>query len=280
MLAISQVEALRSQISLWRAQGQQIVLVPTMGNLHAGHCALISHACRPDAKVVASIFVNPAQFGPGEDYAAYPRTPETDADSLREHGCDLLFLPEVETMYPAGVGNGVRLLVGDLGSSLCGAVRPGHFDGVARVVAKLFNLVQPDVAVFGQKDYQQLLVIRHLVDTLNFPIVVESLDTVREPDGLAMSSRNRYLLPEERSRAAVIYQSLCQMRDQFRTGAMSLSDIEDEALLHLRNNCVEPDYAVLRRASDLGLPQEAHEAGIALIAGRLGRARLIDNLLL
>lgn len=279
MIIETEIPGLRARIAALRASGKRIVFVPTMGNLHAGHYALIRQAARPGHAVVASIFVNPAQFGPGEDFASYPRTPEADAAGLAAAGCDLLFQPDVQVLYPPGAAR-LRIDVGALGRELCGAFRPGHFDGVALIVTKLFNIVQPDVAIFGQKDYQQLLVIRALVAALDFPVRIEVGATVREADGLAMSSRNGYLDADQRRRAPELYATLCWMAEAFRSGTDPLTEIEQQALLRLRNAGFEPDYASFRRASDLGVPQQREEAGVVLAAARLGRARLIDNLLL
>src|SRR5690606_6402832 len=193
MDTVATVAALRAVVAGWRAAGEAVALVPTMGNLHAGHFALVQQARRSGARVVASVFVNPTQFGPAEDFGRYPRTPEQDAEGLAAHGCDLLFLPSVGEVYPFGAEACVRVQVPGLTDVLCGASRPGHFDGVATVVARLFNMVQPDRAVFGAKDFQQLQVIRFLVRDLAFPLQIEAAPIVREADGLAMSSRNRYL---------------------------------------------------------------------------------------
>lgn len=274
---VAGVAELRAHLAGWRERGQRIALVPTMGNLHAGHHSLIELARRDADRVVASVFVNPTQFGPDEDFARYPRTPEADAEGLARAGCDLLFLPGVEAMYPLGVEAAVRIRVPGLADVLEGAVRPGHFDGVASVVARLFNLVRPDVALFGRKDYQQLQVIRHLVRDLAFAIDIVPGPTVREPDGLAMSSRNQYLGAEERRVAVEIIRNLRTMREQAALG-LPIAGIEQEALERLAAAGFTVDYALIRRA-DLGRPETGNEPGlIGLIAARLGRTRLIDNL--
>jgi len=274
---VAGVAELRAHLAGWRERGQRIALVPTMGNLHPGHHSLIELARRNADRVVASVFVNPTQFGPDEDFARYPRTPEADAEGLARAGCDLLFLPGVEAMYPLGVEAAVRIRVPGLADVLEGAARPGHFDGVASVVARLFNLVRPDVALFGRKDYQQLQVIRHLVRDLAFAIDIVPGPTVREPDGLAMSSRNQYLGAEERRVAVEIIRNLRTMREQAALG-LPIAGIEQEALERLAAAGFAVDYAVIRRA-DLGRPEAGNEAGlIGLIAARLGRTRLIDNL--
>jgi pantoate--beta-alanine ligase len=263
-----------------RMHGKRIALVPTMGNLHTGHYSLVTLARRHADIVVATVFVNPTQFGPNEDFARYPRTPEADAKGLSASGCDALFMPAVEEMYPYGPAQTVRVSVPGF-DMLEGELRPGHFDGVATVVAKLFNLVQPDVAIFGRKDYQQLLVIRRLARDLAYPIEIIDAPTTREPNGLAMSSRNQYLDAEQRERAALIHATLRRMQAELAGGARNLTDIEAEAAKRLRESGFVPDYAVIRRAADLGIPAEGERRGlIALIAARLGSTRLIDNLLL
>ncbi|WP_026802230.1 pantoate--beta-alanine ligase [Arenimonas oryziterrae] len=277
MLSFSKVADLRRQIGDWRRAGLRVGFVPTMGNLHAGHFALVELARQHADKIVASIFVNPTQFGPNEDYARYPRTPDTDIDGLRGAGCDALLLPSVEEMYPFGTMGCVQMHVPGITDILCGAHRPGHFNGVAQVVARLFNMVQPDVAVFGRKDYQQLQVIRYMATEMSFPVRIVPAPTLRETDGLAMSSRNQYLQGEERQTATFIYQTLCFMRDQAALG-MPPGGIEAEARQRLEMAGFTVDYAEIRR-SDLSRPRASDEKGLlALIAARLGRTRLIDNL--
>lgn len=276
MQTFIEIDALRAQVAEWKRAGLRVGFVPTMGNLHAGHYSLIELARRHADKVVASIFVNPTQFGPNEDFSRYPRTPEADAEGLAAHGCDALFLPAVETIYPYGVAAAVTIRVPGITDVLEGAHRPGHFDGVATVVARLFNLVQPDVAVFGRKDYQQLQVIRYLVRDLAFPVEIVEGPTRREADGLAMSSRNQYLSAEERATAAQIHAVLRLMRDKLRSGR-PLDEVEAKAANKLRAAGFQVDYAVVRRA-DLSTPVRGDEPGlVALVAARLGRTRLIDN---
>jgi pantoate--beta-alanine ligase len=271
-------DELRQRIADWRRAGARIAFVPTMGNLHNGHFSLITLARRHADRVVASVFVNPTQFGPREDFAAYPRTLEQDRSGLIAHGCDLLFAPTVEEIYPFGSAASVRVEVPGLSDILDGAARPGHFIGVATVVTKLFNLVQPDVAVFGRKDYQQLLVIRRLTQDLRLPVEIIGAPTQREANGLAMSSRNQYLTADERARGGIIYATLCAMRDALHAHT-PLETIEHDAHRMLESAGLIPDYSVLRRAEDLGAPGAQQRDGlIALIAARLGRARLIDNL--
>ncbi len=274
---VSELAALRKQIGAWKRAGLRIGFVPTMGNLHAGHHSLVQLARAHADRVVASIFVNPTQFGPNEDFARYPRTPEADAAGLAAAGCDLLWLPSVETMYPYGAEATVQVRVPGVTELLEGAHRPGHFDGVATVVARLFNQVQPDLAVFGRKDYQQLAVIRYMARDLTFPLELVAGETLREPDGLAMSSRNQYLSAEERPLAAEIQQTLQQMRAALVAGTPRAA-VETAARSTLGMHGFVVDYAVVRRP-DLTEPA-AGEGGprVALIAARLGRTRLIDNL--
>lgn len=271
------IAELRAHLAGWRDQGHRIALVPTMGNLHAGHFQLIELARQNADKVVASVFVNPTQFGPNEDFSRYPRTPEGDAEGLAKAGCDVLFSPSVETMYPLGAEAAVRIRVPGVADVLEGAHRPGHFDGVATVVARLFNMVHPDVALFGRKDYQQLQVIRHMTRDLAFAIDVVAAPTVREPDGLAMSSRNQYLVGDERRTAVELINNLRMLREQAALG-LPLRGLEAEAEQRLTAAGFDVDYVAIRRA-DLSVPEDGGEPGLlALVAARLGKTRLIDNL--
>ncbi len=285
MRIVSDLAELRGQVRGWREAGERVAVVPTMGNLHAGHFGLVELARRHARRVVATVFVNPTQFGPHEDFGSYPRTPAKDEQGLRAAGCDLLFRPGVEVVYPRGIDQAVRVEVPGLSDVLCGAHRPGHFAGVATVVARLLNMVQPDVAVFGRKDLQQLQLIRHLVEDLAFPIEIVPGPTRREPDGLAMSSRNQYLDPVERMRAAAIYRCLGEMLDAALAGTAAQA-VEAAAMGGLRESGFEPDYAVLRRedrlAESLWGPVSTADRPrlVALVAARLGRTRLIDNLAL
>lgn len=272
---------LRAFLAGPRRSDKRIALVPTMGNLHAGHHSLLAIAREHADIVVATVFVNPTQFGPNEDFARYPRTPDADAQGLAANGCDALFMPGVDEMYPYGAAQTVRVSVPEIDSILEGEIRPGHFDGVATVVAKLFNLVQPDVAVFGRKDYQQLLVIRRMARDLAYPIEIVGAPTLREANGLAMSSRNQYLSTEQRDQAGLIHATLLRMQAGTQAGNESLAAIEAEVEQTLRKAGFLPDYAVIRRAADLSVPGPSERHGlVALIAARLGPARLIDNLLL
>jgi len=279
MQTLQDVPALRAAIRGWRGKGQTVGLVPTMGNLHEGHYSLIKLARARCDRVVASVFVNPTQFGPNEDFARYPRTLAQDQAGLAEHGCDLLFAPEVATMYPFGAAHGVSIRVPVVTDTLEGAHRPGHFDGVATVVCKLFNLVQPDVAVFGQKDYQQLKVIERLVRDLALPVKVMGAPIQRAEDGLALSSRNQYLSATERAQAPLIRQTLQQMRELLAKGH-AWRVIEQAAASRLDRAGFVTDYAAIRRAEDLAEPADGERSGlVALVAARLGTTRLIDNLL-
>lgn len=273
----TELDAMRERVRSWKRDGLRVAFVPTMGNLHDGHFSLVKLARTHADRVVASVFVNPTQFGPNEDFARYPRTPDADARGLEAAGCDALWLPSVEAMYPYGVEATVRVQVPKVTATLEGASRPGHFDGVATVVSRLFNQVQPDVAVFGRKDYQQLAVVRYMVRDLAFPIEIVGADIVREANGLAMSSRNQYLSADERAQAAQISRCLTAMADAVRAGEPREA-VEAGASQRLVEAGFEPDYAVLRRP-DLTVPASGETGSmVALIAARLGRTRLIDNL--
>jgi pantoate--beta-alanine ligase len=277
MRLVHEVEQLRAQIAEWRSDGR-VGFVPTMGNLHAGHLALIDEARRHADRVVSSVFVNPMQFGEGEDFDAYPRTLEADGAKLEQVGTDLLFAPPVEVMYPRPAAEQTRVEVPGLSDLLCGASRPGHFVGVATIVCKLFNLVQPDIAVFGKKDYQQLMVIRRMVEDLDLPIEIVGLDTVREADGLAMSSRNGYLTSEERAQAPLLYQTLRQTAERIVAGETDMEALTGQAEQALRAGGFRPDYFTVRRASDLRDVSAEDRELVILAAAYLGQARLIDNL--
>lgn len=280
MDTVTTAAQLRARIAAWRREGARIGFVPTMGNLHEGHFSLIELCRRHADRVVASVFVNPTQFGPSEDFARYPRTLAQDQAGLAAHGCDLLFAPALEEMYPFGIAATTRVEVAQASEPLEGAMRPGHFAGVATVVTKLLNLVQPDVAVFGRKDYQQLLVIERLVRDLCLPVEIVGAPIVREANGLAMSSRNQYLSAQERERAGLIHFVLLGMQDEINLGR-PVAEVERVAVSMLEGAGFVPDYAVVRSAETLLEPGPGQREGlIALIAARLGRTRLIDNLLI
>src|SRR5690348_13809308 len=226
MDTITTVAAVREHVRRWRSEGRRIAFVPTMGNLHAGHVSLIEAARRHGDRFVASIFVNPMQFGPNEDYAQYPRTPTKDADMLTEAGCNLMFMPDVAQIYPNGSERATRVDVPSLSRVLDGEFRPGHFEGVSTIVAALFHIVEPDVAVFGEKDFQQLTIIRRMVADLCMPVEIVGAPTVRDSDGLAMSSRNQYLTPAERQVAPRIYQTLQAAAGRLQAGDVEFSSIE------------------------------------------------------
>lgn len=277
MDTVSTIAAVRAQIRAWRRAGETIAFVPTMGNLHDGHVALVEAARQRATRVLVSIFVNPMQFGANEDFGRYPRTLTADQARLTAAGADVLFAPAVEEIYPRGHGAVTRVEVPEVSEGLCGAARPGHFTGVATVVAKLFNIVQPDCALFGEKDYQQLQVIRRMVADLSFPIDIIGMPTVREADGLAMSSRNGYLRPEQRQQAAGLYRTLRGLAERLRAGERDYPRLEQWGMQSLETLGFRPDYVAIRRP-DLGAPDMASPQLVILAAAWLGQTRLIDNL--
>lgn len=279
MQTVATVADLRQQVSLWKAQGERIVLVPTMGNLHEGHLALVRHAARCGSKIVCSIFVNSLQFDRQEDLAAYPRTPREDLEALRHEDTDLVFMPEHEEVYAEQHRVQKSLPENPLYRQLCGAFRPGFFDGVAEVVSRLFHMTDPDVAVFGEKDYQQLHIIRQLVKDLGLPVQVEQVPTQREHDGLAFSSRNAYLDPQERAVAPQLYAELVHVGEQIKGGLRTFSRMESQAVERLQRGGFRPDYVSIRDAETLegALDDTGHM--VILAAAWLGKARLIDNIL-
>jgi pantoate--beta-alanine ligase len=278
MQTITRIAELREVVTNWRLGRESIAFVPTMGNLHLGHASLMAAAHLHGRRVITSIFVNPLQFGPTEDYGAYPRTLEDDAGLLREYGVDALFHPTVDEMYPQGSLGSTVVDVPGLTDILCGAFRPGHFQGVATVVVKLLCLVQPDVAIFGEKDFQQLTVIRRAVQDLNLPVQIVGAPTVRAEDGLALSSRNRYLSAEQRAAAPVIYRALDAARRRLEDGDTDYATIEAAGLAVLQAAGIQPDYLEVRTADRLARPTGHESDLVVLAAGRLGKARLIDNL--
>lgn len=272
-------QRLRAQLAECKQRGQRIAFVPTMGNLHDGHLSLVREARRHCDRVVVSIFVNPTQFGPGEDFDAYPRTLDADAARLREAGVEVLFAPTVEAMYPLGA-NRTWVDVDALGDYLCGADRPGHFRGVATVVSKLFNIVQPDVAVFGEKDFQQLAILRRMAAELLFPIRLIGAPTAREADGLAMSSRNGFLTETERARAPLLQQHLQDARRAVEQGERDYRALEKRIAVSLAEHGFDVDYVTVANATTLA-PAAAEDRELVIAAAaRLGRPRLIDNLTL
>jgi pantoate--beta-alanine ligase len=278
METVTKIAAVRERVRRWRSAGQRIAFVPTMGNLHAGHVSLIEAARRYGDRFVTSIFVNPMQFGPNEDFAHYPRTPTQDERMLAEAGCNLMFMPQVSEIYPNGSERATRVDVPGLSRILDGEHRPGHFEGVSTIVATLFHIVEPDVAVFGEKDFQQLTIIRRMVADLCLPVEIIGAPTVRDSDGLAMSSRNQYLTATERAIAPRIYQTLLAAEKQLRAGDTDFASIERFGVEALQKAGMKPDYFSVRRAQDLGAPSPDTTHLVVLTAARLGKARLIDNI--
>jgi len=274
---VTTIAAVRERIHGWRHEGLRIAFVPTMGNLHAGHVSLIESARRHGQRFIASIFVNPMQFGPNEDFAHYPRTPREDARMLADAGCSLMFMPDVAEIYPHGAERATRIEVPGLSRILDGEFRPGHFEGVSTVVAKLFHIVEPDVAVFGEKDFQQLTVIRRMVADLCMPVEIVGAPTVRDADGLAMSSRNQYLTPAERARAPQIYQALQAAAARLQAGDADFTGIERAGFQALESVGFQPDYFSVRQAHDLSTATATARHLVILTAARIGKARLIDN---
>ena len=278
MITATTVAEVRGHVARWHEAKQRVVFVPTMGNLHAGHVSLIEAARTHGDRFVASIFVNPMQFGPNEDFAHYPRTPTTDARMLEDAGCDLMFMPDVGEIYPNGAGQATRIEVPGISGILCGEFRPGHFEGVATVVAKLFHIVDPDVAIFGEKDFQQLTVIRRMVADLCLRVEIVGAPTVRETDGLAMSSRNQYLDETQRRQAPAIYRQLTQAVEALRSGVRDYARIEGAGRAALDGAGFRTDYFSVRDAKSLAPAQPDTRSFVVLTAARLGKARLIDNL--
>ncbi|MDX1513902.1 MAG: pantoate--beta-alanine ligase [Gammaproteobacteria bacterium] len=277
MDAVSEVGALRSLLSARREAGERIVLVPTMGNLHEGHLALVKRARESGDCVVATIFVNPFQFGENEDFDTYPRTLDADLEALEDYRCDVVFMPTERLVYPQGPERVTRVEVPELGSILCGQQRPGFFRGVATVVNILLNMVEPHAAVFGEKDYQQLLIIRRMVGDLHMDVEIIMVETIREPDGLAMSSRNSYLTPEERKRASTLFKALELARRSVREGDRDFYAIGMRGIEALSGAGFRPEYFAIRRAGDLMIPGPEDRELRVLAAAWLGAARLIDN---
>ena len=277
MQTVHTIAELRAQVMAWKRAGEQVAFVPTMGNLHRGHIHLVECARELAPRTVASIFVNPMQFGPSEDFAAYPRTLDADSRQLEAAGLDLLFAPSVAEVYPRPLEQMTQVTVPELPAVLCGASRPTHFSGVTTVVSKLFNMVQPDIAVFGEKDWQQLVIIRRMATDLDMPVAIVGVPTVREPDGLALSSRNGYLSAEERAIAPTLYATLRATAERLRAGERDFAALEAEAKAQLASAGFRPDYFEIRRPDDLQRPN-LEDAELRIFAAAwLGRARLIDN---
>ncbi len=279
MIVVSDSESLRESLGDWRRSGEHIALVATMGNLHEGHLSLVTLAREHAERVVVSIFVNPTQFSEGEDFEQYPRTLGRDKRLLEKVKADLLFVPDVDTMYPFGLENATSVTVPVLTVDFCGAFRPGHFDGVTSIVSRLFSIVQPDVAIFGQKDFQQQLVIRRLVEDLRLPLQIVSAPTMREGDGLALSSRNQYLSEEQRGVAATLYSVLQGIGKDLQAGKRNFEELEKHAMDALSGAGFDPEYIGIRRAENLESPDRDSDEIVVLAAARLGTARLIDNVI-
>ncbi len=278
MLVTHTKQELAERIAEWRQLDEHVALVPTMGGLHAGHLSLVELAREHAERVVVSVFVNPTQFADGEDFDEYPRTLERDKLRLKKSAADMIFAPDIDTIYPFGPDKATIVSVPGLTENFCGATRPGHFDGVTTVVARLFAIVQPDVAVFGQKDYQQQLVIRRMTEDLNLPVSIITGETVRADDGLALSSRNGYLSDEEREVAPILYQTLCSVGQELQSGRRNFEELEATAKKRLVAAGFEVDYFAIRRALDLETPDRDCDDLVVLTAARLGAARLIDNI--
>ena len=282
MKLVESIAALREQVARWKQEGKRVAVVPTMDNLHRGHLALVEEAKLRADKVVATIFVNPTQFGEGEDFASYPRTLAADAERLEGAGCDLLFAPSTSEIYPHGQQDLTRVQVPQITNDHCGASRPGHFDGVSTVVSILFNAVQPDVACFGTKDYQQLAVLKRMARDLWIPVDIVGVPTVREDDGLAKSSRNQYLTDAERAIAPQMYKILQSVQTELtenpeRSG-YTFRVVEADALQKLADAGFEPEYLTICYRDDLEPAKDTDRPLVVLTAARLGKARLIDNL--
>jgi pantoate--beta-alanine ligase len=278
MNTVKTVRELRAAVARARSEGKRIALVPTMGNLHSGHTALVTKAAQRADFVVASIFVNPLQFGPNEDLATYPRTLAADQEKLLQAGCHLLFTPTVEEMYPHGMADQTIVRVPVVSEGLCGGSRPGHFDGVSTVVSKLFNMVQPDIAIFGQKDFQQLAVVSALVRDLNMPIQIIGEPTVRAADGLALSSRNGYLTEAERATAPALYRVITHIGEALHNGEQNHAQLLDDGKKALEAAGFRPDYLEIRQAVTLRSATPDDHDLVVLGAAFLGKTRLIDNL--
>lgn len=272
-----QVDELRQRLQQYRQQGKRIALVPTMGNLHRGHIRLVEVAAARADIVVSSIFVNPMQFGRNEDMDRYPRTPEADIEKLTAAGCHILFAPAVSEVYPLGLEQHTVVSVPGISDRHCGASRPGHFDGVATVVSKLFNIVQPDHAVFGLKDYQQFKVISKMNQDLCFGIELTGVETERDDDGLALSSRNTYLASDEKTTALLIIQTLRETAQRIRNGERNYALLEQQARSHFESQQIRPDYFAICNADDLAPAATEDTELVILAAAFVGSTRLIDN---
>jgi pantoate--beta-alanine ligase len=280
MQTLHTISELRAFVRRHRMKGKTIGFVPTMGNLHEGHLSLITEAKNRADIVICSIFVNPMQFGANEDLDSYPRTLDADSQALESKGCHLLFAPNANEVYPFGLGEQTRVDVPELGNYHCGASRPGHFVGVATVVAKLFNMVQADIAVFGEKDFQQLAIIRKMASDLCFPIEIIGIPTSREKSGLARSSRNGYLSTAEKTNAAILYQTLLTTREALKEGERDFDMLTKKAKALLEDSGFKPDYFNIANPETLAASQISDVNFVILVAAYLGKTRLIDNITL
>lgn len=278
MITTQSIAEIRAQVKAWHQQGETVAFVPTMGNLHLGHITLVKEAKLRADHVVASIFVNPMQFGQNEDLDSYPRTLADDQAALVAAGAELLFTPTPDIIYPKGMDAQTFVEVPAISDELCGASRPGHFRGVATIVCKLFNIVQPDIAVFGQKDFQQLLVIRTMVEDLSMPIEIVGVDTIREASGLAMSSRNGYLTAEQKQQAAQIKRSLDAMSASLKAGEV-IDAVVEQAQHELSQAGFKHDYLDVRNAKTFAIANSTDKELVILVAAYMGTTRLIDNIL-
>ncbi len=276
MQILKTIESLQS--ALGGAANGTLGFVPTMGNLHAGHLSLVARARADHDLVVVSIFVNPLQFGANEDLDAYPRTLDADSAALIDAGCDVLFLPSAEELYGDDMLQSTRVQVPELGADYCGASRPGHFDGVTTVVAKLFNIVQPDAAYFGLKDYQQFSIIRKMVSDLAMPVALHGVDTVREASGLALSSRNGYLTPEQKALAPLLYQTIKSIGEAIAAGEQDFKRLTQAGKQQLQEAGFQLDYLAIANAASLRTAKKEDSHLVILVAAYLGSTRLIDNL--
>lgn len=278
MDVVTQLDSLSTHLARFDEAGATIAFVPTMGNLHEGHLSLVRHGLERADIVVVSIYVNPMQFGPNEDLDAYPRTLGDDIAKLEAEGAHLLFTPTTELIYPEGVDAHSRVSVPGLTDALCGASRPGHFDGVTTVVCKLLNLVAPDIAIFGEKDLQQLLIIKKMARDLALPVLIEGVATARADDGLALSSRNGYLSKEQRATAPTLYKTLLQAAESIEAGERDYTSVRERALAELRAAGFNPDYVDIRRRNDLADATQSDRELAIFAAAKLGTTRLIDNI--
>lgn len=279
MLVVNEVSAVREQVHVWKSQSCSVALAPTMGNLHAGHLALVEQAKKVADRVVVSIYVNPLQFGANEDFSSYPRTLDADKAALINSGVDMLFLPDNAMMYPTTPDHSTQVQVANISDILCGEFRPGHFVGVATIVCKLFNIVQPDIAIFGEKDFQQVAVIRKMVKDLFLPIQIQTLATVRESDGLAMSSRNQYLTSEQRQQAVLLFSTMKALVEEAQS-YKNFRQLEERGISQLIQHGFKPEYFKFCESETLAPAQADTQKIVLLVAAWLGKTRLIDNLVL